>query len=78
MQKDEKIKKKIAQKIGSAIKFYRNKINLSQEELAHNIGVDRTYISALELGVKCASVYCLFLIAQELKIHIKDLIDINI
>ena len=78
MRKDERLKKKISKKIGSAIKFYRTKINLSQESLAYTIGVDRTYISALENGTKCASVYCLFQIAKELKIDIKDLVDMNI
>ena len=78
MQEDEKLKKLIAKKIGEAIRFYRNKKNLSQEKLAFNIGVDRTYISALEQGVKCASVYCLFLIAKELQTDIKNFIDINI
>lgn len=78
MQKDERLKKRISKKIGNAIKFYREKINLSQEVLAYNIGVDRTYISALENGIKCASVYCLFQISKELKINIKDLLDINL
>ena len=78
MQKDDKLKKKIAKKIGNAIKFYRLKNNISQENLAHNIGVDRTYISTLEQGVKCASVYCLHLIATELKISLNELLDINL
>lgn len=78
MQKDERLKRKISKKIGNTIKFYRNKINISQELLANNIGVDRTYITALENGTKCASIYCLFMIAKALKINIKELIDINI
>ena len=78
MQKDGKLKKRIAKKIGSAIKFYRCKNEISQEELALNIGVDRTYISALEQGVKCASVYCLVMIAKEFNITISELLDINI
>ncbi len=78
MQKDEKLKRKIAKKIGAAIKFYRTKNNISQEALAFNIGADRTYITALEQGTRCASVYCLYLIAQKLNIELKELIDINI
>lgn len=78
MLKDEKLKKKISKKVGNAIKFYRTKLDISQETLAHNIGIDRTYVTALEKGTKCASLYCLFLIAKELKISIKELVDINI
>ncbi|MBQ8669393.1 helix-turn-helix transcriptional regulator [bacterium] len=78
MHKDEKLKRKISKKIGTSIKFYRNKNNISQEKLAFSIGADRTYISALEQGSKCASIYCLYLIAQELNINIKDLLDMNI
>lgn len=78
MQKDERLKRKISKKIGNAIRFYRNKIDISQEVLANNIGVDRTYITALEQGTKCASLYCLFMIAKELKISPKELVDINI
>lgn len=78
MQKDERLKRKISKKIGNAIRFYRTKIDISQELLAHNIGVDRTYITALEQGTKCASLYCLFIIAKELKISLKELVDINV
>lgn len=77
MQKDERLKRKISKKIGNAIRFYRNKLDISQEVLANNIGVDRTYITALEQGTKCASLYCLFVIAKELNISLKELVDIN-
>lgn len=72
------IKKQLAKKIGSAIKFYRGKLNLSQEELAYKVGVDRTYIGAMEQGVKCGSVYCLYIISQELNIPFKELFDITL
>lgn len=78
MQKDERLKRKISKKIGNAIRFYRNKLDISQEVLANNIGVDRTYITALEQGTKCASLYCLFVIAKELNISLKELVDMNI
>lgn len=78
MQKDERLKRKIAKKIGSAIKFYRIKNNISQEALAFGIGADRTYITALEQGTRCASLYCLYLIAQKLNTDLKELVDINI
>lgn len=78
METNKIIKRKLSKKIGGAIKFYRDKLNLSQEELADKVGVDRTYISALEQGVKCASVYCLYILSQELNVSFKDLFDFNL
>ena len=78
MKTNVAIKRQLAKKIGIAIKFYRMKLNLTQEELADNVGVDRTYIGALEQGVKCGSVYCLYTIAQELNIPFKELFDIKL
>ena len=78
MNTNKVIKKQLAKKIGSAVKFYRGKLNLSQEELANKVGVDRTYIGALEQGAKCGSVYCLYMISKELNIPFKELFDIQI
>ena len=78
MKTDKSIKQKLAKKIGNAIKFYRVKNNLTQETLAYNTGIDRTYIGALEQGIKCASVYCLYKLAQELNIDFKDFFDFKI
>ena len=78
MKTDKSTKLKLAKKIGNAIKFYRVKNNLSQETLAFNIGIDRTYIGALEQGAKCASVYCLYKLSQALEVDLKDLFDFKI
>lgn len=78
MQVDKNIKKKLLKKLGININFYRNKFNLSQENLAFDIGVDRTYISALEQGAKSPSLYCLYVMAKRFDIELKDLLDIKI
>ena len=75
---DKSIKKKLLKKLGLNIKFYRNKLNISQETLALDIGVDRTYISILEQGVKSPSLYCLYILAKRLNVRLNDLFDINI
>ncbi len=75
---NQSIKNKLAKKIGVAIKHYRSNKNISQEQLALTIGADRTYISALEHGNKIASVYCLYILSQELGIKIKDLFDFTL
>ena len=78
MQTNSKLKSKILKQIGVNVQLYRRKANISQEILANEIGVDRTYISAIELGIKSPSLYCLYLLAKKLNISMKDLIDINI
>lgn len=78
MLTDQSIKKKLAKKIGVAIKHYRSNKNISQEKLALSIGADRTYISALEQGNKIASVYCLYMLSRELGIKIKDLFEFTL
>lgn len=78
MQKNQTINRKILKHLGVNIKFYCTKLNLSQETLAFDINVDRTYITAIEQGVKSPSIYCLYLIAQRLGVSLKDLLDINI
>ena len=78
MQIDQSIKKKLAKKIGLAIRHYRSNKNISQEKLAHAIDADRTYISALEQGNKIASVYCLYKLSQELNINFKDQFDFTL
>lgn len=78
MDTDKSIKRKLSKKIGVAIRHYRSNKNLSQEKLAFDIGVDRTYISALELGNKIASVYCLYKLSVALEVNLKDLFDFSI
>lgn len=78
MQTNQTIKRKILKHLGINIKFYRTKLNISQEALAFDINVDRTYITAIEQGAKSPSIYCLYLLAQRLGVSLKDLLDINV
>lgn len=48
------------------LKRYRRAAGLSQEELAHRAGIDRTYISALERCQYAASIDVLERLATEL------------
>lgn len=56
------------------LKRYRRAAGLSQEELAHRAGVDRTYISALERCQYAASIDVVARLSQELGIAASDLI----
>jgi transcriptional regulator with XRE-family HTH domain len=57
------------QRFGMALKEQRQKVELSQEELAHRAGYHRTYISLLERGVKSPSLRTVFNLCSVLKIR---------
>lgn len=57
------------------LKKYRNAKGLSQEELAHQADLDRTYISSLERCVYAASIDVLGRIAGVLEIKPSDLLE---
>lgn len=77
MKTQLRLKKKILTQIGERVRFYRKTLQLSQETLAFDIGVDRTYIGGIEQGLKSPSLYCLFQIAKRLNIDLKTLVDID-
>ena len=56
------------------LRRHRRLRGLSQEELAHRAGIDRTYVSALERGVYAASVDVLDRLAQVLGTEAADLL----
>ncbi|TPW27711.1 helix-turn-helix domain-containing protein [Pararhizobium mangrovi] len=56
------------------LKKLRQEKGLSQEELAHRAGIDRTYISSLERCVYNASIDVVDRLATELGVEASDLI----
>lgn len=56
------------------LKRYRRAAGLSQEELAHRAGIDRTYISALERGRYAASIDVVERLAQHLDVSVAQLL----
>ena len=54
---------------GQVLRGYRKRINISQEALALECGLDRTFLSALERGVRQPSLKSLFKIANVLKVQ---------
>ncbi len=56
------------------VRNLRKEMGLSQEELAFECEIDRTYISKVERGIANPSLLVLFKIANVLKVEIKDLI----
>lgn len=56
------------------IKFIRNKKGMTQEELANEVGVDRSLISKLETGESEGSLSTLRKIAEVLEVALAELL----
>jgi len=61
-------------RFGTLIKKLRKKKSISQEQLAHDCELDRTYISMLERGIHQPSLHTLFIIAENLDMKASELI----
>jgi len=59
---------------GDAVRKYRLKIELSQEQLADESGLHRTYISDIERGGRNVSIVNIMRLAEALKIRPSQLI----
>ena len=65
----------IRKKFGNRVRAQRLKMNLSQEELAHEADSNRTYISDVERGTRNPSIIVVERIAKVLNKSIGDLLD---
>ena len=57
------------------LKRLRKAKGLSQEELAHQVGIDRTYVSALERRVYAASIDLVDRLAKALQVDTQTLLS---
>lgn len=64
----------IRKTMGANLRRIRLQARLSQEELADRAGIDRTYMSGLERGVRNPSLLVMDRIAQALGASIADLV----
>ncbi len=62
------------QLLGDVIRSHREGLNLSQEDLALECGLHRTYISQLERGQKSPTLRVLIMIAKALKVEPAELV----
>lgn len=62
----------IEQKVGKRIKYLRNKLGISQEELGFRSGVHRTYIASLEVGKRNISIVTLEKIVVALEVSFSE------
>ena len=66
-------RKGLLRAFGSAVRSRRAAMGLSQEELAHQCNLDRTYIGGVERGERNLSLLNLLAIAQALQIAAHEL-----
>lgn len=66
--------KQLLGQLAKNVKALRKSLGLSQEGLAFECDIDRTYISKVERGIANPSLLILFRIADVLKVEIKDLL----
>jgi len=59
--------------IGSNIRTFRERLNISQEELAFKISSTRNYIGCIERAEKYPSIAFLLDIANALKVSLNDI-----
>lgn len=64
----------IGQIFGTVLRQYRSARNISQEELAFQAGVDRTFVSRLERGIRQPTITTLIGIGQALGVSAADLV----
>lgn len=62
----------IKEDVGKRIKELRNNKGISQETLAHEAGLDRTYITSVERGKRNISVVNLEKIANALDVNLSE------
>lgn len=65
----------IKETLGKRIKFLRNEIGISQEELADRAEIDRTYITSVECGKRNISIVNIEKIAKALGVTLSKLFD---
>ena len=61
--------------VGQNVKRLRTAAGLSQAELADRMGVDRAYVSGLELGQRNPTIVTLWHIARALGVKLQRLLD---
>ena len=61
--------------VGKRVKTLRNKLGLSQEELADIAELDRTYITSVECGRRNISIVNVEKLTTALKVTLKEFFD---
>lgn len=65
----------IRKQVGENVRRIRKEVGWSQEDLAHESGLHRTYISGIERGVRNPTVLILAKIGETLGVEIVELLS---
>jgi transcriptional regulator with XRE-family HTH domain len=63
----------VRQIVGSGIRRLRRAVGISQAELANRMGVDRAYVSGLELGQRNPTIVTLWHVAKALDVDFREI-----
>ena len=63
----------VKKQFGAAIRLHRDKLGISQEELAGRAGLHRTYISDVERGARNVSLESIHRLAEALEVSLSAL-----
>ena len=66
--------KQLLELLAKNVRSLRKGVGLSQEDLAFECDIDRTYISKVERGIANPSLLVLYRLAEVLGVEIKDLL----
>lgn len=61
--------------LGNAVYRQRMKLGISQEDFADQVGLDRTYISGIERGIRNPTLLVLLRLAQVLAVSVAQLLE---
>lgn len=65
---------KLPKALGKKVQRYRKKTGMSQEEVAHKVGISRAYMGYIEQGRNLPSLEILEKIAKAIKVKLGDLV----
>ncbi len=60
---------------GLRVRYFRQRLGISQYDLAYKANMHRTYIGAIERGERNVSLINIFRLADALEITVKELFD---
>lgn len=69
------MQKTLAEKFGLKVRSLRQERGWSQEEFAHLSGLDRTYVSGIERGVRNPTLEIIGQIARGFDLRLSELLD---
>ena len=65
---------KLPKIVGKKVQRYRKKTGMSQEEVAHKVGISRAYMGYIEQGRNVPSLEVLEKVAKAIKVKLGDLL----